>query len=63
MKGERFQYILIRISNLKSEMTLALTVKILNQALWNFCMKKGETLNLLLSIDHPTTKQNHLKTF
>ena len=55
-KGEGFQYILIRISNLKSEMILALTVKILNQSLWNFCMKKGGTLYLMLSIDHPTAK-------
>ena len=25
--------------------------------------EKGGTLYLMLSIDHPTTKQNHLKTF
>ena len=41
---------------LNSEMILALIVKILNQSVWNFYMKKGGTLYLMLSIDHPTTK-------
>ena len=35
---------------------LASTVKILNQLVWNFCMKKGRTLYLMLSIDHPMVK-------
>ena len=41
---------------LNSEMILALIVKILNQSVWNFYMKKGGTLYLMLSIDHPTAK-------
>ena len=49
-------YIIIRISNLKSEMILALIVKIMNQSVWNFCMKKEGTLYLMLSIDHQTAK-------
>ena len=48
--------------NLKSEMIFVLFVRILSQSIWNFCMKKGGTLDLMLSIDHPTAKQNHLKT-
>ena len=32
------------------------SIKILNQSVWNFCVKKGGTLYLMLSIDHPTAK-------
>ena len=56
MNGEGFQCIFITISNLKSKMILALAVKILNQSVWNFCMKKGGIYYLMLSIDHPTAK-------
>ena len=49
--------------NLKLDMILVLIVKILSQSIWNFCMKKGGTLDLMLSIDHPNVKSNHLKTF
>ena len=36
------QYIFIKMSNLKSEMILALIPKILSQSVWKFCMKKEE---------------------
>ena len=49
-------YIFIRISNLKSEMILALIVNALIQLVWNSCMKKGGTLYSVLSIDHPNAK-------
>ena len=55
-QGERFQYIFIRIVNLKLEMILALTAKILTQTVSNFCMKKKEQFNLMLSIDYPRAK-------
>ena len=56
-EGAGFQYIFIRISNLKSEMILALIiVRILNQLVWNFCMKKGRSLYLMSSINHPKAK-------
>ena len=42
-------------------MILALTVKILNQSVWNFCMKKGGTLYLMLSIDNPIESQSFLE--
>ena len=48
--------VFIRISNLKSEMNLALAGKILNQSVWKFCMKKRGALYLILFIDHPTAK-------
>ena len=56
MKGVGFQYIFLKVSNLISKMTLAPIVKILNKSVWNFCMKKGGKLHLMLSIDHPTPK-------
>lgn len=43
-------------TNLKSEMILGLFARILSQSIWNFCMKKGGTLDLMLSVDHPTAK-------
>ena len=33
----------------------------LNQLVWNFCMEKGGKLYFIFPIDHPTTKQSHLK--
>ena len=62
-KGVGSQYILIKVSNWKSEMILGLIVKILNQSVWNVCVKKRGALYLMLSINVPTTKKNHLKTF
>ena len=35
---------------------LSITRKNVNQLVWNFCMKKGGTIYLMLSIDHPTAK-------
>ena len=57
------QYIFIKVSNWKSEMILGLIIKTLNQSVWNVCVKKRGALYLMLSINHPTTKKNHLKTF
>ena len=44
-------------------MILELIVKILNQSLWNFCIKKGETLYLIWHKEYPGVKQNHCKSF
>ena len=55
IEGGQFCIIYIH-KNLKSEMISALIVKILNRSTWNFCIKKGVTLYLMLPIEDPTAK-------
>ena len=46
----------MKVSNSKSEMIVTLILRIFNQLVSSFCMRKGGTTYLMYSIDHPTAK-------
>ena len=62
-KGDRVSVYIHKSFDFKTKNDLSIDNKDIESIGVKLLYKKGETVYLMLSVDHPTAKQNHLKTF